>query len=368
MRQVVDMQMKLGEIAIADIQFDPNSRDEIPKLLRGLQSIYCDTKIRERVFAVLKEMIPENVNPNNGRRGMDLWKIFVLGTLRLNCNWDYDKVLEIANNHARLRQMLCHGLTDADYRYTLQTLKDNISLFTPEVLDKVNRIVINYGHKIVGKKAEAALKGSCDTYVVETDVHHPTDINLLFDALRKTIILTMRACDEMGIWDWRQGAHHLRKAKRFFRKAQQMKNSSSKDEVKRLERKQLIIQAHQAYIDLAQRQIDKARQAISLISSRDVLMQFRIQEIEGFILHAERQIDQIRRRVVDGETIPHHEKVFSLFEEHTEWISKGKAGVPVELGLKVCIVKYLASAKFWSSIHFKSRQSVRICMIKDEFL
>jgi len=42
---------------------------------------------------------------------------------------------------------------------------------------------------------------------------------------------------------------------------------------------------------------------------------------------------------VDGESIPHHEKVFSLFEEHTEWISKGKAGVPVELGLKVCIVK-----------------------------
>lgn len=35
----------------------------------------------------------------------------------------------------------------------------------------------------------------------------------------------------------------------------------------------------------------------------------------------------------------HHEKVFSLFEQHTEWISKGKAGVPVELGLRVCIVK-----------------------------
>ena len=43
--------------------------------------------------------------------------------------------------------------------------------------------------------------------------------------------------------------------------------------------------------------------------------------------------------MVNGETIPHHEKVFSIFEEHTEWISKGKAGVPVELGLNVCIVK-----------------------------
>ena len=39
------------------------------------------------------------------------------------------------------------------------------------------------------------------------------------------------------------------------------------------------------------------------------------------------------------ETIAHKDKVFSIFEPHTEWISKGKAGVPVELGLKVCIVK-----------------------------
>ena len=40
-----------------------------------------------------------------------------------------------------------------------------------------------------------------------------------------------------------------------------------------------------------------------------------------------------------GEKIPHEEKVFSIFEPHTEWISKGKAGVPQELGLKVCIVE-----------------------------
>ena len=55
--------------------------------------------------------------------------------------------------------------------------------------------------------------------------------------------------------------------------------------------------------------------------------------------HARRQIDQVRRRVIDGEKIPHDEKVFSIFEEHTEWISKGKAGVPQQLGIRVCIVR-----------------------------
>ena len=43
-----------------------------------------------------------------------------------------------------------------------------------------------------------------------------------------------------------------------------------------------------------------------------------------------RQIDQIKRRVIEGEKIPHTEKVFSLFQPHTEWISKGKAGVKTE--------------------------------------
>jgi hypothetical protein len=57
------------------------------------------------------------------------------------------------------------------------------------------------------------------------------------------------------------------------------------------------------------------------------------------VAHAERQIDQIRRRVLWGESIPHHDKILSIFEPHTEWISKGKAHVPVELGLRVAIAE-----------------------------
>ena len=62
-------------------------------------------------------------------------------------------------------------------------------------------------------------------------------------------------------------------------------------------------------------------------------------EITRFIKHAELQIDQIERRVFKGEKIPHKEKVFSVFEEHTEWICKGKAGILQELGVRVCIVE-----------------------------
>jgi len=54
---------------------------------------------------------------------------------------------------------------------------------------------------------------------------------------------------------------------------------------------------------------------------------------------AKKLMDQVDRRVILDEVIKHEEKMFSVFEEHTEWISKGKAGVPVELGLRVCIME-----------------------------
>ncbi len=151
MRKAFDSQMKLGEVDIAGIQFDLRSRDEIPKLLMGLQAIYCNSEIREKVFTVLEDSLPK-ASKKTGRPGMELWKILVLGTLRLNCNWDFDKVKEMADNHSTLREMLGHAKWIDDKKYPLQTLKDNISLFKPETLDAVNTIVVEYGHTLKKKR------------------------------------------------------------------------------------------------------------------------------------------------------------------------------------------------------------------------
>jgi hypothetical protein len=212
-------------------------------------------------------------------------------------------------------------------------------MFTPEIIDKISEIVAKHGHQIIGKQPGQKLNASCDSFVLETDVHYPTDINLLFDAMRKTIVLIMTLCDQLGLSGWRKGMDHLKKAKRLFRKAQQLKRSTSKNNAKKAKREQLIIAAHLAYLDLALALVEKAKESLLSISSSDIVVALKVAEIKRYIAHAERQMDQIRRRVVEGETIPHNEKVFSIFEEHTEWISKGKAGVSQELGLKVCIVK-----------------------------
>jgi IS5 family transposase len=339
MRKAFEKQLKIGQVDISNIQIDINCRDEIPQLLLGLQEIYKDKEIREQVFEILENIVPENVDANNGRPGMDLWKILVLGTLRLNCNWDYDKLHNISNNHMEVRRFLGHTHFDFDQTYPLQTIKDNVCLLTPEVLDEINQVVVAAAHKKFCKNDEERLKGRCDSFVLETDVHYPTDINLLWDAIRKIIILIASVYDDLGITEWRQHQHILKKIKKKFNVVRRVKRSTSKDKKKRAARDQLIKDVHEDYVDLVESYVKKARESIKILNEMGIGDVARLLIIEKYVDHAERQIDQIRRRVLKGEKIPHHEKMFSIFEEHTEWISKGKAGVLQELGLGVCILE-----------------------------
>jgi hypothetical protein len=221
----------------------------------------------------------------------------------------------------------------------LQTIKDNISLFTPEVLDKINQVVVKAGHDMVRENGDIPLKGRCDSFVVKTDVHFPTDINLLLDAIRKVVFIAARLCSDLGITEWRQYRHIIKKIKKQFNFVRKLKRSTSKDEVKKAKRERLIVDAHRQYVDLVESYVFRAKESIGILKVMDIGQAAHIMLIEYYIFYAERQIDQIRRRVLDGETIPHNEKVFSIFEEHTQWISKGKAGVPQELGLGVCVLE-----------------------------
>lgn len=341
MRNIQGSQMKLGEVAVSRIKIDTKSRDEIPKIMMGLQHIYCTKDIRQKVFGILEDVIAKKTSKKTGRLGMDLWNILVLGVVRLNCDWDYDKLREIANNHKTLRQMLGHGIEEANKEYPLQTLRDNVSLLTPEVLERINQVVVQTGHNLVHKKKDEGLRGRCDSFVVKTDVHYPTDINLLLDAMRKVIQLVGVLCSDFGLTAWRQSHHNFLTVKKAYRNAQQLKRAKSQDAVKKAKRVQAIVNAHQDYVDLSRGFIDKAKRTMAEIRALgpDLKTELALMAIEGFVKHAQRQIDQITRRVIQGKTIPHEEKVFSIFEPHTEWITKGKAGVPQELGLRVGIVE-----------------------------
>ena len=326
MRRVINPQLQFGEQDISAIELDPKSRDDIPQILRGLQYIYVTPEIRERVFAILTDVIPTRqredgaegkADAETGRPGMEQWKILVLGALRQGLNADYDRIQELANQQTTIRQMLGHGDWADETRYPLQTLKDNLRLFTPEILDRINQEVVRAGHQLVKKSPHDDLHARVDSFVVKTDVHFPTDINLLYDAVRKAIETMAGLCDDAGLSDWRQSAYNIRQFKKAYRHVQRLRHSTSKDADKREARQEEIEAAYAAYLGQAEVYLMRLAQTRITLRSGCALPEAVLAELDDYIAHAERQIDQIRRRVLRGETIPHvREGVLHLRAPH----------------------------------------------------
>jgi hypothetical protein len=153
------------------------------------------------------------------------------------------------------------------------------------------------------------------------------------------IQLLIRLCRRQQVEEPIGGVDGIKKLKKLWRRLQKLKPSTSKDESKQASRQKEIIEAHQAYLDWATELVERAHRQLEELEKIDGMDKNKILIIKDFLNHARRQIDQIDRRVIQGKKIPHQEKVFSIFKPYTEWISKGKAGVPVELGVMVGIIE-----------------------------
>ena len=345
MRSVINNQMMFGQTDISAIEFNEKSRDDMPKILRGLQGIYTDVELRKEVFSIIEEVLPERkngkgkANPRTGRPGMNQWTILVMGAVRLVRNADYDQLHDLVNNHDKLRQMLGHSDWTDKTCYELQTIKDNVRLFTPELLDRINNAVVIAGHGLVKKKEHGEaipLMCRCDSFVVETNVHFPGDILQLYDAIRKSIELCADLSTQYSSTQWRQSEYIIRKIKRLLRVLQKHKRSTSKSPEKKALKEAKFKELVHDYLAEVDYQLQRAENTVKELATHNPLWQ---SKLTYYIAHAHVQMGQVRRRVFNNEVIPHAEKVFSVFQPHTEWISKGKAGVPVELGLPVCIVE-----------------------------
>ena len=246
-----------------------------------------------------------------------------MGVVKQGLGCDFDRLHELVNEHKTLRKFLGHpAISDKLYHY--QTLVDNVSLLNPELLGEVNQLVVESGHTVVGKKPGEPLRGRCDSFVVETNVRHPTDVSLLWDAMRCMYRHAGPLGSKHKVPDWRQWQHLQNTLEKKFNKIRKTRRASRKD--------------IKAYLKLCAELIGRVKALLLELAAKGVSPQ-KINKITNFVMHAVRQIDQIDRRLLKGETIPQNEKVFSIFEPHTRWISKGKAGRPVELGVPVGIAE-----------------------------
>ncbi len=184
--------------------------------------------------------------------------------------------------------------------------------------------------------------------------------------MRKVIFLIGELCEKEGLSDWRQYQYNYKSLNKLMRKAQNKKRGHARSEESKEKKEQEIKEAHQNYISAAQCFLEKAKATLLKINNSELLIEVNKGIVERFMKHADRQITQIERRVILGKAIPHEEKVFSIFEPHTEWVVKGKAGVPVELGLNVCILEDQYQFILYHQVMEKqSDKQVAVPMIKE---
>lgn len=195
-----------------------------------------------------------------------------------------------------------------------------LSLKTWEDINERLRSYAVTREKVSGKKLRA------DTTVYEANIHYPTDSSLLWDGYRVLV---------RGLRRVRKGYPGLKLSYRFRdRRIKKLylyisRNAGSKS--KRKQRK--VKSAYRALIEGVERVVGLADTVVELLPKIDPYAV----ELNHFRPLVRSVISQARRRVLEGDQLSAGEKLYSIFEEHTELLKRGKARAPIEFGHKVLI-------------------------------
>lgn len=333
MRKRFEQQITIGRLLIEDTVIPTKKRSgALPGLCAALKEIYTTPKWNEKVYQVLENKILSK-NNNTGRPGMNLWQIFVLSQVRLCQNISYDELHDLANHHTLIRQIMGveseFGTEKQKFGY--QSIIDNVGLLDDQTVKELNTIIVEFGHQVFKKKEVAALCLKTDSFVVESNVHFPTDFNLLWDSARKSIDMITKLQEKHNLKGWRKITDWRKDLKNKMRALGRASASGGKGKAGR------VLKATNTYLTKARALYAKLEKEKENLPQTDVADTVIIMELERFMELLYKHIGLLERRVIKGEKIPHEEKIFSIFEEYTEWVTKGKLRPNVELGKKLAI-------------------------------
>src|SRR5882762_7394504 len=308
------------ELMQQGISFDP--------LLAAISDLFEEhQELIEKVRVDLQRGLKR---PEMGRDGLTPEQVLRSLVLMRIKNWDYRE----------LRERIADGYTLRSFtNFYAQPVPEHhafnraFNRMTPAVLQSTNELVVQAAIEL---GLEDGKKLRVDTPVVQTDIHHPTDSNLLWDTVRVITRLGQRLGEIIprGVPTFH---NRTRAAKR---RHQQIQRMTSQQRQTRLTRK------YRELIEIAEEVVQSARAVLEKTKNargQNVLQQARLRELRQKIAHycqlGDRVIDQTRRRVLEGEKVPNQEKLFSIFEPHTDLIRRGKPRTPEEFGHKVFLAE-----------------------------
>ncbi|HYA39240.1 MAG TPA: ISNCY family transposase [Candidatus Methylomirabilis sp.] len=287
------------------------------------------------VERVRRDLVYGLKQPDHGRRGLTAPQVLrALVLMRLK-NWDYRELRERIADGITLRaftNFYCEEVPRHD------AFNRSFNRLTPATLKAINELVIEAAVKL---GLEDGRKLRVDTTVVETDIHHPTDNTLLWDVVRVLTRLLGRLADVLELPRISGFRNRSRAAHRRMYEIQRMTTRQRQGGAGSQQ-----TAAYRALIAITEEVVASARKALddtATMRGMDPLTALNIKTLREEIAHycdlGTRVIGQARRRVLDGEQVPTSEKIYSIFEPHTDLIKRGKVRTPVEFGHKVFLAE-----------------------------
>lgn len=349
MRKPFSKQARLDCHTIPNVELNLKCRDEIVPILCALRHLFGQPQLREEILGLVAGDVNEHSRDDRGREGLDYWHITVLAAARLGCNLDYDKLQDLAEQHRALRQIMGIGDWQANIDFNWRRIRDNLCLLRPETFEAINHLILEEAYRLV---PGAPKKVRADSFVVETNIHYPTESSLIVDGVRKTIELCAALSEGFDVTGWRQHEHLLKKVKQT---ARQISRISARKGAKYKER---LAEQYRKLLGRTEKILTRATQTCTTLENEyelDLSSASRIAEIKVFVERTEHVCGTARRRVLEGENVPNEDKLFSIFEPHTQLYKRGKAGQPLQFGRLVLV--YEDSAGFICHHHIMPRDA-----------
>ena len=322
MSRTLDLQLTFADLELTrlGVHLDP--------LLQGVDAFLNQhSELIEQVRLDLDRGLKK---PGTGRNGIAPSQVLrSLALMRIK-NWDYRELRDRINDGYTLR-----GFTHFDCLAVPKHDAFNraFNKLTPATLQTINQAVVQAATAL---GVEDGKKLRVDTTVVETNIHYPTDATLLWDSVRTITRLVGDLHDKLpnGVQGF---TNRTRSARRRMQQIQRM-TASQRQQQQEIKYRELL-RITQQVVKNARQAIDQAQEIGGIDVVAGLVIDQLCKQIVSYCGLADRVIDQTRRRVIEGEAVPAEQKVYSIFEDHTDLIKRGKAQKPVEFGHKVFLAE-----------------------------
>lgn len=319
--------MTASQISFADGEF---LRQKI--FLEPLLQVISDflEKHKRMIERVGQDLQRGLKNPGTGRQGLTPTQVLRSLILMRIKNWNYRELRERIADGYTLR-----GFTEffAGVVPKHDAFQRAFTRLRPATLQAINQLVVQAA---IDLGLEDGKKLRVDTTVVQTDIHHPTDNTLLWDSVRVITRLVARLDEAVA-----GGVKGFANRKRAVRRRMQQIQRMTVQQRQRLQTKKYreLITLAEEVVNSAHRVLEQTRSVRGKSLADDLTLPELRKQIEHYCQLGHRVIVQARRRVLGREQVPTTEKIYSIFEPHTDLIKRGKLLTPVEFGHKVFLAE-----------------------------